>query len=58
MKDKEKKHLEAIDTLKLEVAKLREERAITSSECQTFFEDLDYNQKKLEASIKSANIPC
>ena len=38
--DKEKKHLEAIDTLKFLVLKLREERASTSSECQTFFEDI------------------
>ena len=40
LKEKEKKHLEAIDTLKFLVLKLREERASTSSECQTFFEDI------------------
>ena len=40
LKEKEKKHLETIHTLKLEVAKLREGKAGTSSECQTFSEDI------------------
>ena len=40
LKGKEKKHLEAIHTLKLEVAKLREEKTSTAFECQTFFEDI------------------
>ena len=40
LKEKEKKHLEAIHTLELEVEKLREEKTSTSSECQTFFEEI------------------
>ena len=40
LKEKEKKHLEAIDTLKLEIATFKEERGSASSECQTFLEDI------------------
>ena len=40
LKKKEKKHLEAIHTLKLEVANLREGKTSSSSECQTFSEDI------------------
>ena len=40
LKEKEKKHLDAIDTLKLEIATYKEERESASSECQTFLEDI------------------
>jgi hypothetical protein len=40
LKEKKKKHLEALHTLELKVAKLREEKPSTPSACQTFFEEI------------------
>ena len=40
LKEKEKKHLEVIHSLKLEVGILRGGKSCSSSECQIFFEDI------------------